>query len=428
VVFVALGLAYSFWWGLVVGGPHAHWWVQPGDIWVSFDVGHYIGWGDIGDIYSTQNGFIVPPGIALVLTPVALLAGHFHLTTSYPFATAHPSAWPLLAPVSMAVGTVVLFAADALAEQLGLSAGRRRLLVVAEAVALWQVVVAWGHPEDAVALGLALYGLVAALSGRVGRAGWWFGFGAAFQPLVVLLLPLLLVLLPDRRRRVRAVVQAALPGLVLLAIPLGQSFHATLHALVDQPTYPGLLHPTPWLPLAPVLHSAPLGSGQQLVLVHTPTGARFVEVPVGTAGGNIVAPGLGRLIAAALSVGLAVWAYRRRVSPATVVWLGAVALGCWVVFEPVMAPYYVWPAMAVLLVTAAAAPWPRAIGAVAAVGFASVWSSTHLAPWPYWAPLVAALALALALARPTREASEASGSAGAGVLSEPGSEPAAAPG
>ena len=41
----------------------------------------------------------------------------------------------------------------------------------------------WGHPEDAVAVGFALYALVFALDGRWTGAGWLFGAALATQPL-----------------------------------------------------------------------------------------------------------------------------------------------------------------------------------------------------------------------------------------------------
>ena len=55
----------------------------------------------------------------------------------------------------------MLFAADALAERLGASLPKRFLLAAAEATALWNVTIRWGHPEDAVAVGLLLYAVLA---------------------------------------------------------------------------------------------------------------------------------------------------------------------------------------------------------------------------------------------------------------------------
>ena len=47
-----------------------------------------------------------------------------------------------------------------------------------------------------------------------------------------------------------------LPAVALLAIPLAQSWANTSRALFQQPNYPSIDHPTPWLALAPVLQGA----------------------------------------------------------------------------------------------------------------------------------------------------------------------------
>ena len=52
-------------------------------------------------------------------------------------------------------------AADAIAERLGADRAKRAVLALASAVALWSVSVRWGHPEDAVAVGLLLYAILA---------------------------------------------------------------------------------------------------------------------------------------------------------------------------------------------------------------------------------------------------------------------------
>jgi hypothetical protein len=396
-LFVLVGCGYSLFWSTVMGGPHH--WVQPFDIWVTFDIARYIGWGDIGDVYSSANGFITTPGIALVLTPAAMVISHFGLAGSYPILNPHPAGWLILGPVSIALCTPVLFAADAVAEAFGVDPRRRQLLCVAEAVALWQVA-SWGHPEDAIALTFALYALLDATNGRLVRSAWLLGLAVVFQPATLLLAVLGLAMAPDRRRLLLMAVRVAVPSLLLLVIPFAQSPHATVYALVDQPTYPALLHPTPWLPLAPVLQHLSGSSGEQFVLTHVGHATRFVEVATGPAGGNVVAPGTGRLIAVLLALGLAVWAHRRRPSGRQMVWLATLVLFGWVFSEPVMAPYYVWPALALVLVCASWSSWPRVALAIAGGTLAAAWSSSHLGPWAYWAPLVFGLGVAVLAVRP----------------------------
>ena len=103
-------------------------------------------------------------------------------------------------PTSCSSGRSVLFALDSLAQRLDVPKGRRAVLCFAEATILWVVDARMGHPEDALALAFAIYALLALWSGRSTRAGWLFGLGVLFQPLVLLMLPLVLVWSPSRRR------------------------------------------------------------------------------------------------------------------------------------------------------------------------------------------------------------------------------------
>jgi hypothetical protein len=69
------------------------------------------------------------------------------------------------------------------------------------------------------------------------------------------------------------------------------------------------------------------------------------------------------------------------------------------VFEPVMVAYYIWPVLAVALITASRS-WPRLAATFlisATLSFASQvpWHS----PWSWWAPMIAGLALTLFFAR-----------------------------
>ncbi len=94
---------------------------------------------------------------------------------------------------------MALFAADAIAERLGATRPKRAVLAAAGAVALWNVSVRWGHPEDAVAVGLLLFGILALSDGRTGRSAWLIGAAVAVQPLVLLALPVVLTVIAPRR-------------------------------------------------------------------------------------------------------------------------------------------------------------------------------------------------------------------------------------
>ena len=91
----------------------------------------------------------------MILVPVAAVISAAGLSLRIPGPdNLHPGAWLLAGPYLIIVSAVALFAADSIAEDLGVSRPRRALLAAAGAVALWGVSVQWGHPEDAVAVGL----------------------------------------------------------------------------------------------------------------------------------------------------------------------------------------------------------------------------------------------------------------------------------
>ena len=141
------------------------------------------------------------------------------MTESFPFAVPHPTAWLLLGPYEILIGCSALFAFEALAAHLEISPQRRVMLCVAEGVVLWPTLVLWGHPEDALALALGVYGLVLALDGKWTGAGWLFGAAVATQPLVILMLPVLLAM-AGRQRALALLVRSVLPAAALLATPL----------------------------------------------------------------------------------------------------------------------------------------------------------------------------------------------------------------
>ncbi|HTZ08949.1 MAG TPA: hypothetical protein VMB72_07745, partial [Acidimicrobiales bacterium] len=369
-VVVASGMAYSLLWGIVV--RHHDYWVYPGDIWGAYRSAHYIGWGALGSVYAAGTGLVTFPGILVLFTPCAILTGHLGMTESFPYYVPHPTSWLVLGPYEMLLGCSVLFACDALAERLGVGRGRRALLCIAEGVAVWPLLAMWGHPEDAVATALAAYALVLACDNRWTGVGWLFGAAVVTQPLVLLALPVLLAW-GGRERILGLVMRAALPSVGLLAVPLAAEFHVTVHALVDQPNFPGIDHVTPWTALAPRLG----GHGR----------------------GTVVAAGPGRLVAlvAASALGWGVRRWRHR--PALLVWATAVAMSLRCLTESVMVAFYVWPALALALVISAHRGGMRLVLAVLVAAGVTVCAQTRLGEWPWWlmvnGGLLATIAVAL---------------------------------
>jgi hypothetical protein len=307
----------------------------------------------------------------------------------------------LAGPYQVAISAVVLFAADAIAERLGATRPKRFWLAAAGATALWSVTIRWGHPEDAVAVGLLLYAILALAGSRTTRSAWLAGAAVAVQPLVLLAFPFLVAVV-EPRRLAGYVARAAAPAALLLAAAAAANWTATVHAVTSQPNFPTIDHPTPWIYLAPQV-----ADGQ-------------------------VAAGPGRILAIVAACGCALVVARRwRAARASggwsqeevlweLLWWSAAALAFRSAFEPVMVAYYLWPPLAVALV-AACRNWARllATGSVAVLltFFSQVqWRN----PWAWWTPMVAGLALALvfAWARPDARAAPQ-------VLPEPGEQFAA---
>ncbi len=373
VVYLAVSLAFTFLWGPVI--RHQALWVVPGDIWSTFRNAHFVGWGDFASIYDPQYGLLTFPAVVVVLTPVAMLSGHFGATESIGlFTVAHPSAWLLLGPATLLLGASCPFAFDAMAEELGVDRGKRVLLLAAECVVLFQVVTLWGHPEDMTALGLASYALLMGWRGRWRSSGWLWGAAIAFQPLVLVLVPVA-VASAAPGRRVHLCVRAVVPSAVLLAIPLATQWGMTTGAMLHQGNRTDLDHPTPW-----IAFSAHLGP-------------------------HLVSAGPGRVLALGAAVALGWVAWRRRPSLAGLVWLGALALALRCFFESVMVPFYLGPPFALLLIASAAAPgWRRLAVTSLAMVAATVLAFHDLGEWAYWLPMVALLATGLVCSWPGRGA------------------------
>ncbi len=378
---LASGMLYSLWWAPVV--RHHEYWLAPGDLWGTFRLAQQLDYSSIRDLVLNGSAYLTFPVIVILLAPVALLTHALHLhapptramliflhTASVNQALHHPGAWILVGPAEVLIASSALFALDALAERLEVPGRRRGALCVLEAAALWQVDVIWGHPEDALAVALALYALIAASNQRWTLCGWLFGIALITQPLVLLALPVLLAFAPGGSR-LSLTLRSAIPPLLARIVPVIANPHQAITWLANQPNYPLIDHPTPWVALAPHL------------------------------GPGVVGAGPGRMVALLAAAGVGVLALRRRDDLLAITWLFAVALALRCFFEAVMDPFYIWPAIAIGIVASAAQPKAWRLGATAmAGGGATVFSFWHLAPWPWWTTLGAILIAVIAFARP----------------------------
>jgi hypothetical protein len=375
---IAVGIASTIWWGPGLIGRTA--WALPHDLWGTLAAARRLLHLNVSGLYTQPTGLITFPGAAVILVPVVAVIDAAGLSLQVPGAqNAQPGAWLLAGPYEIALSAVALFAADAIAERMGVARPRRALLAAASAVALWSVSVRWGHPEDAVAVGLFLFGILALSDSRLERSAWLIGAAVAVQPLVLLALPIVLAVI-EPRRLAGFLTRAAAPGVLVLGAAAAANWKATFNAVTSQPNFPTVNHPTAWASFAPDLGSGTVAAG--------PARAFAILVACGCA---LV---VGRRWRAARHP--AEW------SPQTLgelLWWIAVALALRSIFEPVMVAYYLWPVLAVALITASRS-WSRLVAtSIAAATLTGVSQAPWRSPWSWWAPMVAGLVLTLFFAR-----------------------------
>ena len=243
-VMLAAGAAFMFGWIPVV--YHRSAWDTGRDLWGIFRAAHYVAWDDLGGVYTPGTGMVTLPGIAVLLAPVAMIGARFHLLESYaPFYFPHPTVALILQPVELLLAGTVVFAADALADRLGVD--RRRRIAVCALVGLvaWPVAAVWSHAEDVLAMTFAMYALDSAIAGKWRRCGWLLGFGIVMQPLVALLLPLLLGFAPSGKRALLGT-RALVLSVIFVGVAFAGNPSGTYLSLVRQPTPPSVNHATPW--------------------------------------------------------------------------------------------------------------------------------------------------------------------------------------
>jgi hypothetical protein len=368
---IVSGMAYSLWWAPVV--RHSSWyWITPGDFWATVRTAHWIGWGSLSFVYSNpRSELITLPGFEVLFAPFVLLSSALGLTESPPlfFPNIHPHAWFLLGPISMATVAVALLATDGLARRLDVPMGGRRVLVLLEAVAMWPTLVLWGHPEDVLAVAFAVFALSMILDSRNVAAGWLLGGALAMQLFAILLVPVFVAVV-GVRKGVALVARAAIfPAFLLLAVAI-PDFHNASRILLQQPADTLMNHLTPWLALSPTI-------------AH-----------------GYVAGGPARTTCLLVALGAGFTTRIRKPDSAGVVWLMAAVMASRCVFDAVMVPYYVMPAVAMSLVVSARAGWIRLTLTTLIGAGLTVMTFTHHGMWVYWVLMTALIGAMLASAYP----------------------------
>lgn len=375
---VVTGMGYSLWWPALVQHTSSHW-IVPGDIWLTVRSAQWVDHGLLSYVYNSLFRPVTLPGMQVVLAPITAIGSALGLSESVPhYALARPTDWLLVGPVAMACAAVALFGFDSLARALALPVARRRILALVEAAFLWPTVVIWGHPEDVIAMGLCALCLSRLIRGRPVSAAWLLGAALAMQLYTLAAVPIFIGILGARRGLPFLVRAAVIPGALLLAVAVPDP-HATFHVLLDQPNYPLTDHPTPWILLAPKLAQ------------------------------HVVAAGPGRIIGLALACGLGAAAWRWRRCPARAAWLLGMALGLRCVFESVMDPYYVAPAIGFFVLGLASRRWLRSAVGIAAAGALLELVYSRPGIWWYWAEMTAVMGALCLLAWPFEAAGPPTG-------------------
>ncbi len=347
---------------------HAPGWDTPEDFWGIVRASHYIQWGSIGYIYSGGTGVLTLPGFEVLLAPLAWLTSTLRLSESFPIVINYPTGWLLLGPIMLATDAVLLVAVDCLAEKLGVSSARRRVVCVLAGLFTWPALVVWGHPDDVVALGLALFAVMALNDGRTRRAGWLIGMAIAIKLDVALALPILAMMVPRKDLKGLIARAAAIPAF-LAVVCIGSNPHDALRSLVTQPEHVFSKWSTPWLSVATRL------------------------------GHNAIAGGSVRRFSLVVVVVICGWLYRhaknRGVKLDVAVWSIAAVLACRLLFEAQLYYYYFVPALVLFVVVAARGSKRVAIGAAVLSTAMFVLAQR---PMPPWARLVESVILMIGLA------------------------------
>ena len=395
---VLTGMSYSLFWNpLFYHSPN---WITPADLWNTFRASQYVIWGGEGQIYNNPAAFQTFPGIAILLSPVAKVAGVLHLTESFAVILPRPTTWWLLGPVQLALGSTLLYPLNAWARRLQVTSRRRVVLLAVEAALIWPSVALWGHPEDALSVALALYGLLAVLEHRWLRFVVLFGLATLVQPLVLLVLPLCLAYVP-LKHWLPVGSAIALPSVVALLAPLIQEWGPTSRLLLRQPNYFANNHPTPWASLAPVIDPPHTTVVHTLKYVKLSNGHhRAIEVAKSVHTLPVVAAGPGRIIAVVIACSLGVGLMRLKATLPQVLWFASLALSMRCVFEPVMVPYYLLPGLALTVLVTSSTTRIRFTIAAGAAGLCALLSYWHLGEWPYYVLMLLPLAVTLVVAWP----------------------------
>lgn len=364
VLTIVGAMAWSFFEMPVVRGLSIWTVGNPSDLWLSWRAsGVLLAGGGYSQVFSFDSSLQTAPGWQVLVSPIA---DHtYQLPFPFPFPNPHPEAWWLVGPLFMLPIVLAFCAADRWMDRIGVIGIGRRLVAFGAMAFLLPPAVFWGHPEDIVCLGFALYALSAARDGRSKAAGWWLGAALGMQFLGLVFLPLCLVGFTARQWRAFLLRAFSIP-LALLIVPLVGDPRTTLHALLRQ--HPSDQHGY----ITPAWNITP--------------DALY---------------GVWRLAPLLAAVGFAWWCARHRAtSDAAILW-GLAAILALRTLEPAFNPYYAVPAMVLfVLASTTLSMWRCVLTAVMGLWMTSWMNSPVRASWVHWGELLAQIAVMALIALP----------------------------
>jgi len=368
LVTVGVGLFAIFALPNLLGVPQ---WLTMGDARWTVQSAQYVSFGGLGSVYSINDQFLPLPGFLLLLAPAVAVGDHLHYLNSFPYILHYPTMWIVVAPVFLVTGSTSILGADYLADSLGVTKVRRRVLAAAIALVVVLPTCVWaGHPEDLLALGLSCLSVGLLIRRHYLGAAMVLALAILMQPWAVLLIPILVVATPTGRRFRALVCASGLPALTGLAL-LATDFHDAYRSLVLQPMQ-GNGQKLPWWGIAHPLTIIQYGA---------PTIVRVGSGP--------------RLLAVVTAVAIAV-AVRRDIRPQTIMMAVSVALVARAAFETQIWCWYLAPAAVFLAISIAAGAGANkvrwAIGGLCTLAFYSFAAAAYDA---YSLPPMLGLALLL---------------------------------
>ena len=168
VLAVIGAMAFSMFDSSLLHGSGQWYEASSNDFWRNWaDAAYMTFGGGYGHIYVLDRTLETAPAWQVVTAPIARLA--FSLPFPYPSSVLYPMAFWVAGPLFLGAMALPICAADRWLQFMGVHDIRRRLAVLGTMGITLPPIALFGHPEDLVALGAMLYGLVAALEGRPPR-------------------------------------------------------------------------------------------------------------------------------------------------------------------------------------------------------------------------------------------------------------------